>query len=125
MLDLLNSSFFNLNFLVEKDRTAFYLILYFNHKFCWLIFFIIFILQLAFLCRFLFYFFEQPLIVNALGPVANVSGAIVPMLERPDRVQPAVSISGLVSSSCKVMQLLWLPWVCNFTLGATAGSYRQ
>ncbi|KAL5837032.1 hypothetical protein ACOSQ3_014201 [Xanthoceras sorbifolium] len=40
---------------------------------------------------------SKPLIVNALGPVTNVSGAIAPTLERPDRVPPAVSISGLGS----------------------------
>ncbi|KAK4836419.1 hypothetical protein QYF36_022757 [Acer negundo] len=40
---------------------------------------------------------SKPLIVNALGPVTNVSGAMAPTLERPDRVPPAVSISGLGS----------------------------
>ncbi|KAJ0014388.1 hypothetical protein Pint_21632 [Pistacia integerrima] len=39
--------------------------------------------------------FWQPLIVNALGPVGNVSGAIASTLERPDRVPPAVSINSL------------------------------
>ncbi|KAJ0078860.1 hypothetical protein Patl1_24438 [Pistacia atlantica] len=39
--------------------------------------------------------FWQPLIVNALGPVGNVSGAIAPTLEQPDRVPQAVSISSL------------------------------
>ncbi|KAJ0015143.1 hypothetical protein Pint_21768 [Pistacia integerrima] len=38
---------------------------------------------------------DEPLIVNALGPVGNVSGAIAPTLERPDRVPPAVSINSL------------------------------
>ncbi|XVE62238.1 hypothetical protein DITRI_Ditri06bG0102000 [Diplodiscus trichospermus] len=35
----------------------------------------------------------KPLIVNALGPVGNA--AIAPALERPDRIPPAVSISGV------------------------------
>ncbi|KAJ0079158.1 hypothetical protein Patl1_24465 [Pistacia atlantica] len=36
---------------------------------------------------------NRPLIVNALGPVGNVSGAIAPTVEWPDRVPPAVSIN--------------------------------
>ncbi|GAV77852.1 LOW QUALITY PROTEIN: WD40 domain-containing protein [Cephalotus follicularis] len=38
---------------------------------------------------------SKPLIVNALGPVANVSASMTSTLERSDRTQPAVSISGL------------------------------
>ncbi|KAJ0079412.1 hypothetical protein Patl1_24411 [Pistacia atlantica] len=38
---------------------------------------------------------SKPLIVNALSPVGNVSGAIASTLERPDRVPPAVSINSL------------------------------
>ncbi|KAJ0079757.1 hypothetical protein Patl1_24443 [Pistacia atlantica] len=36
---------------------------------------------------------SKPLIVNALGPVGNVSGAIALTLEWPDRIPPAVSIN--------------------------------
>ncbi|KAJ0079788.1 hypothetical protein Patl1_24434 [Pistacia atlantica] len=36
-----------------------------------------------------------PLIVNALGPIGNVSGAIGPTFERLDRVPPVVSINNL------------------------------
>ena len=39
----------------------------------------------------------QPLIVNALGPAVNVSAAMSASLERPDRIQSAVSINNLVS----------------------------
>ncbi|KAF2306653.1 hypothetical protein GH714_020103 [Hevea brasiliensis] len=38
---------------------------------------------------------SKPLIVNALGPVANVSSGIAPVLERSDRIPPAVTISSL------------------------------
>ncbi|EXB29178.1 Protein TOPLESS [Morus notabilis] len=38
---------------------------------------------------------SKPLIVNALGPVANVSSAVGPTLERSNIIPPAVSISGL------------------------------
>ncbi|KAH0978648.1 hypothetical protein GBA52_005825 [Prunus armeniaca] len=38
---------------------------------------------------------SKPLIVNALGPIVNVPNAVPPALERPDRIQPAVSISNL------------------------------
>ncbi|KAK9914663.1 hypothetical protein M0R45_038427 [Rubus argutus] len=38
---------------------------------------------------------KQPLIVNALGPIGNVSNSVAPSLERADRIQPAVSISSL------------------------------
>ncbi|XP_044477913.1 protein TOPLESS-RELATED PROTEIN 2-like isoform X1 [Mangifera indica] len=38
---------------------------------------------------------SKPLIVNALGPMGNVSGAIASTLDRPDRVPPAVSINSL------------------------------
>lgn len=41
----------------------------------------------------------QPLIVNALGPVANISPA-APSIERPNILPPAVSISSLVSPAC-------------------------
>jgi hypothetical protein len=41
----------------------------------------------------------QPPIV-ALGPVANVSSPIAVNAERPDRILPAVSTSGLVISFC-------------------------
>lgn len=50
---------------------------------------------------FYFFFFWgvwlQPLIVNALGPAANVSASVAQTMERPDRIPPAVSISSLVS----------------------------
>ncbi|KAH9727922.1 protein TOPLESS-RELATED PROTEIN 2 [Citrus sinensis] len=42
---------------------------------------------------------SKPLTINALGPASNVSAAIAPTLERPDRGPPAVSISSLVNSS--------------------------
>lgn len=38
---------------------------------------------------------SKPLIVNALGPVANVSSAVASTLERPNIIPPAVSISTL------------------------------
>ncbi|KAJ9179749.1 hypothetical protein P3X46_008082 [Hevea brasiliensis] len=38
---------------------------------------------------------SKPLIVNAFGPVANVSSGIPPVLERSDRIPPAVSISSV------------------------------
>ncbi|KAL9436630.1 hypothetical protein AB3S75_022645 [Citrus x aurantiifolia] len=38
---------------------------------------------------------SKPLTINALGPASNVSAAIAPTLERPDRGPPAVSISSL------------------------------
>ncbi|KDP21790.1 hypothetical protein JCGZ_00577 [Jatropha curcas] len=38
---------------------------------------------------------SKPLIVNPLGPVANVSSGIAPALERSDRIPPAVSIGSL------------------------------
>ncbi|RVW41730.1 Protein TPR2 [Vitis vinifera] len=40
---------------------------------------------------------SKPLIVNALGPAANVSAAMSPSLERSDRIQPAVSINNLAT----------------------------
>ncbi|CAK7340124.1 unnamed protein product [Dovyalis caffra] len=40
---------------------------------------------------------ELPLIVNALGSVANVSSGLASSLERSDRIQPAVSIGNLGS----------------------------
>ncbi|KAK9272579.1 hypothetical protein L1049_002953 [Liquidambar formosana] len=40
---------------------------------------------------------SKPLIVNALGPVGNVSAGIAPTLERPDRIPPPVSISSLAT----------------------------
>ena len=33
---------------------------------------------------------SKPLLMNALGPVGNVSGAIAPTLEWPDRAPPAL-----------------------------------
>lgn len=41
--------------------------------------------------------FLQPPVINALGPVSNVSSPITATVERPDRILPAVSMSGLVS----------------------------
>ncbi|KAJ6433832.1 hypothetical protein OIU84_017522 [Salix udensis] len=38
---------------------------------------------------------SKPLIVNALGSVANVSSGLASSLERSDRIQPAVSIGNL------------------------------
>ncbi|KAM1407657.1 hypothetical protein ACFX2F_002206 [Malus domestica] len=38
---------------------------------------------------------KQPLMVNAIGAIVNVPNAVVPSLERPDRIQPVVSISNL------------------------------
>lgn len=38
---------------------------------------------------------NKPLIVNALGPIGNVSNSVAPTLERADRIQPAVSIGSL------------------------------
>lgn len=39
----------------------------------------------------------QPPLMNALGVVSNVSSAIMPTAERPDRLIPAVSMGSLVS----------------------------
>jgi hypothetical protein len=46
-----------------------------------------------------FFFFWQPLLGNSLGPFTNVSPAAAPIVDRPDRTPPAVSISNLVSLS--------------------------
>lgn len=57
-----------------------------------------------------YYFLQlslQPLIVNALGPVANVSSGIAPVLERSDRIPPAVTISSLVRLAF-FSHLLWV-----------------
>ena len=35
--------------------------------------------------------------VNAIGAIVNVPNSVAPALERPDRIQPTVSISNLVS----------------------------
>ncbi|KAL5568176.1 hypothetical protein UlMin_024751 [Ulmus minor] len=38
---------------------------------------------------------SKPLLVNALGPAGNVSGAVAPTLERPSIIPPAMSISSI------------------------------
>ncbi|KAK6926148.1 WD40 repeat [Dillenia turbinata] len=40
---------------------------------------------------------SKPMIVNALGPIANASAAVASTLERPDRVLSTPSISGLAT----------------------------
>jgi hypothetical protein len=40
----------------------------------------------------------QPPMINTLGSASNVSSPIAVNSERPDRMLPAVSMSGLVSS---------------------------
>ena len=65
----------------------------------------------------------QPPIV-ALGPVSNVSSPIAVNAERPDRILPAVSTSGLVSSFCHAV--LSCCSLCRFAkVKETTGTYGR
>lgn len=67
----------------------------------------------------------QPLIVNALGPVANVSGAVAPTVERPDRIPPAVSISSLVSLASLLHKTVDALFLNKFLRVVIVGYYGQ
>ena len=63
----------------------------------------------------------QPLLGNSLGPLANVSPAAAPIMERPDRNPAAVSISSLVSLSFLVAYNCLCYVVSKISLGIIAG----